>query len=889
MAGECYMRPNSGHMVANTWRQDKENDRDSTPHKGPTATLSPRKSPRLIEKAKRTVGVSLTKMVLDFENHVEEPTQASSQVIVNLDDDSLGTEFWKSAANKVDVVEEAVNATKESVLHLQNLNADDCHPEDQPWSQPLIYSEGEDDADWKEFLHNFSMKSSAGKDSEEDDEDDHYDRLLETDDEVEVFKEVKEPLIDFEIENGKGKEIANGSEDHYGPEMVGRPLPNHEVRVVDNGQHWFDDSDFEDFLVAADSVDNELFPEPENEIQVVVDDRIDEGMEFPDKTAFKRHLRNMYLLGQNAGLVRVIILESRRVCKGFGEPILCPWYISARRIPGEATWSIRDFHLHHTCIGDPYGRNSCANPEFVAQHVINKLRESHVKNVPKPSEIAAEFWTSHNTLIPYHVAWKARNNVLERINGSFDESFRLIPSLCEMIKRTNPGSIATFTYGRDNRFESVTISFDAPMRGFINGCRNVVGLDGCHLKGKYGGCLLSATALDGQNGLVPLGIMVCRNECAENWFLFLNNLKHRLADHPVEPINFISDRQKGLRDAVQKLFPTSPHRFCFRHMYANFKMHYKGSKVHTLFWNAARAYKPKHFQAHMDSMMSENVSACQYLMGEDPKSWCRAFFDHKSACEHLSNNFSESFNNMITNIREKPICKLVLMYGQLVMGLFYKRRNACVGWDSGDLVPTAKKLLKKMFKKTGEYKVEGAVAGKLYEVTSIHNTIFTVDLEKHTCSCIQWQLRGFPCQHAVCALQQIRPNWVEYCARYYSVDNYRTTYSPDMVPLEGPEDWDEPRTIIVPPLLIRKPGRPRKNRRKAYNETLFEKKVRCCSKCKLPGHNKTTCPGGAIGSNTKRNGSTSEEGGLAFQSQSSSQAGSAGGSMPATKKPRRFT
>ncbi|XP_026377971.1 uncharacterized protein LOC113272335 [Papaver somniferum] len=145
----------------------------------------------------------------------------------------------------------------------------------------------------------------------------------------------------------------------------------------------------------------------------------------------------------------------------------------------------------------------------------------------------------------------------------------------------------------------------------------------------------------------------------------------------------------------------------------------------------------------------------------------------------------------LNTFREKPVCKLVLMYGQLVMGLFYKRRNACVGWDSGDLVPTAKKLLKKMFKKTGEYKVEGVVAGKLYEVTSIHNTIFTVDLEKHTCSCMQWQLRGFPCQHAVCALQQIRPNWVEYCARYYSVDNYRTTYSPDMVPLEGPEDWDE--------------------------------------------------------------------------------------------------
>ncbi|KAI3835237.1 hypothetical protein MKW98_020353 [Papaver atlanticum] len=160
-------------------------NRDSTPRKGPRATLSPRKSPRLIEKAKKTVGVSLAKMVLDFENHVEEPTQASSQGIVNLNDDSLGTEFWKSTVDKVDIVEEAVNVTKESVLHLQNLNAYDFHPDDQPWSQPLIYIEGEDDADWKEFLHNFSMKSSAGKDSGEDDEDDNYNQLLETDDEVE--------------------------------------------------------------------------------------------------------------------------------------------------------------------------------------------------------------------------------------------------------------------------------------------------------------------------------------------------------------------------------------------------------------------------------------------------------------------------------------------------------------------------------------------------------------------------------------------------------------------------------------------------------------------------------------------------------------------------------
>ncbi|KAK1362904.1 hypothetical protein POM88_038465 [Heracleum sosnowskyi] len=285
-------------------------------------------------------------------------------------------------------------------------------------------------------------------------------------------------------------------------------------------------------------------------------------------------------------------------------------------------------------------------------------------------------------------------------------------------------------------------------------------------------------------------------------------------------------------------------------MYQNFKSHFKGSELHTMFWNAARAYKAKHFQAHMDSLMVENVKAFEYLMGEDPKSWCRAFFDHNSSCEHLSNNFSESFNNMIAKIRKKPLCTLILMYGQLVMGLFYKRINACIGWDSGDLVPSAKKLLKLMFKKIGEYKVAGAVAGKVYEVTSIHSSIFTIDLDRKTCSCVQWQLRGFPCQHAVCVLQQVRPNWVQYCGRYYLVDNYKITYASGMVPLEGPDDWEE--SYYCSPLLIRKPGRPRKNRRNAYDETLPEKKPRCCTKCKQPGHNKTTCGGGPIGSNTKR-------------------------------------
>lgn len=77
----------------------------------------------------------------------------------------------------------------------------------------------------------------------------------------------------------------------------------------------------------------------------------------------------------------------------------------------------------------------------------------------------------------------------------------------------------------------------------------------------------------------------------------------------------------------------------------------------------------------MNELFTENVDTVNYLMGEDPSSWSRAFFDLKSCCEHINNNFSESFNNMIKKLRDKQITKLGVMYGQLVMGMWHKRKH----------------------------------------------------------------------------------------------------------------------------------------------------------------------------------------------------------------------
>ena len=57
--------------------------------------------------------------------------------------------------------------------------------------------------------------------------------------------------------------------------------------------------------------------------------------------------------------------------------------------------------------------------------------------------------------------------------------------------------------------------FKASIDDFKLGCRSFMGLDGCHLRSKYLGCLLSVTALDGNNGLFSIAFAIVEGESGE--------------------------------------------------------------------------------------------------------------------------------------------------------------------------------------------------------------------------------------------------------------------------------------------------------------------------------------------------------------------------------------
>ena len=143
----------------------------------------------------------------------------------------------------------------------------------------------------------------------------------------------------------------------------------------------------------------------------------------------------------------------------------------------------------------------------------------------------------------------------------------MVPEVCRQVLLKNPGSVAQWLRSPvDGTFVGVCVAFKALLNGFHAGCRPVIGLDGCHMKGKFGGITLSLVAIDGNNGLFPIGIYLCRGETRENYETFLRILKPHLIKHN-QPLTFMSDMSKGIIEAVKDVFPSSYHRFCFRHMY----------------------------------------------------------------------------------------------------------------------------------------------------------------------------------------------------------------------------------------------------------------------------------------------------------------------------------
>ena len=88
--------------------------------------------------------------------------------------------------------------------------------------------------------------------------------------------------------------------------------------------------------------------------------------------------------------------------------------------------------------------------------------------------------------------------------------------------------------------------YNAQKVGFLGGggCKPLVGLDGCHFKGKFGGNILSAIARNGNENIFLVALGVIEQENKDSWVWFLQTFADDIGRSDELNLVFISDRQK---------------------------------------------------------------------------------------------------------------------------------------------------------------------------------------------------------------------------------------------------------------------------------------------------------------------------------------------------------
>ena len=95
-----------------------------------------------------------------------------------------------------------------------------------------------------------------------------------------------------------------------------------------------------------------------------------------------------------------------------------------------------------------------------------------------------------------------------------------------------------------SKFKRMYIRYNAQKLGFLRGCRPIICLDGCHLKERFWGQILSAIARDANDNIFPVAFAVVEQENKDSWIWFLQQFSDDIGDPEQLNLFFISDRQK---------------------------------------------------------------------------------------------------------------------------------------------------------------------------------------------------------------------------------------------------------------------------------------------------------------------------------------------------------
>ncbi|XP_051113719.1 uncharacterized protein LOC127239558 [Andrographis paniculata] len=515
--------------------------------------------------------------------------------------------------------------------------------------------------------------------------------------------------------------------------------------------------------------------------------RFDIGMIFATRDEVKRAIQSHATSERRS--VAFTKIDKRRLYARCKEPN-CEWKINAVKVKNDTAFQVSLLHPKHSQSCLPSFNVANVKTSWLSEKFAHKFKCDPKREV---RGFRKEIMRELNVSVSKDQTYRAKRRALEQISGDPIYQYSLWDYTYEL-RKNNPGTTVVLGVeinDAESVFDRIYVCYGALKEGFSVGCRPIIGVDGCHLKGIYTGVLLTAVGIDPNNNLFPIAFSVVSRENGETWRWFLILLKKDLRIGGDKQVTFMSDKQKGLIQAFDVVFPECDHRFCVRYMHNNFvNAGFRRTALKNIVWHVVLASTLGEFRRRMDELKDLDSEAHKWFDDKPVAQWSRSHFKVYPKCDMLLNNVCESFNSAILDAREQLILLMLESIRQYLMKKLQANRDmATCKWKNLRFCPKALKLLERNVRRVSNC-IPIKSDNTHYEISCFDGSQYTINLREKTCTCKQWQLNGIPCKHVISAISNQREEIQDYIDEYYSVETYIKVYAPAIMAVTSDMFWE---------------------------------------------------------------------------------------------------
>ncbi|CAL8995560.1 unnamed protein product, partial [Prunus brigantina] len=233
------------------------------------------------------------------------------------------------------------------------------------------------------------------------------------------------------------------------------------------------------------------------------------GMQFTDREEVKEAIKEYAIVeGKSIKFVKNDNFRVKAKCVGHK---YCPFVVLASRIDrNQPTFAIKTLSLEHECTR--VDRLGYCNARWLSIRFADKIRKNLNWDV---AAMQAEVQEQYAMNVSKHQIWRSKRLSRVVIEGSYLEQYTRLWDYAEQLKSSNKGSTVVIKNDMvrgELVFQRIYLCLAGCKKGFLEGCRSVIGVDGCHLKGPYTRQVLTAVGVDGNNGMFPIAYAIVEAE-----------------------------------------------------------------------------------------------------------------------------------------------------------------------------------------------------------------------------------------------------------------------------------------------------------------------------------------------------------------------------------------